>query len=723
MLERWAHTLYRWRRAGLPVLILIWLLGAAWLRFDQRPLPRLGSEGARHSEATAVQSLLKNHFALRPENTLALLSENAPAPLALLNTLRQHDHVTTVSEIPAPPERRHHLYLIQLDLALSVFEVEHQVPNLRQVVAAAQKPGQVFKLTGQQAFLHDAGQASKKDTTRAERWGLLLAFAVLLWCFGSLSGAAIPLLLGLTTLLSIQLGVRLLGLGSSQSTQILNSMVGLGLSVDYALFMLSRYREERLAHGAPEALFTVLTRTGRTVAYSAVVMLASLAFLLIPDVDALRGTVLNLLLVVTLAALNALLLLPLLLATLDRTLDWPRWLSGRILPWHHGRRWRALAWHVTGHPLRYCLLATALLLALAWPMSHLRLWEPLQTLAPAESESQQALNQLTADGWGGEIMPIQVLVAPPAGQSLRDPEHLAALYQLSQRLGQLPEVAGIQGPVNPSQPLESYTGLYRGLGALSGLIPLPEWPFLRQTPGGELGLIQIYPRQIMDMAATYHLLDSITALRADFPQLTVRTGGAVARARSFTAEMYRPLGLMVAGVMLSIVLILARYLRSVVLPLKAALMNFLPILSAFGIMVWAFQDGALAHKPGLTNIVPLTLFCIVFGLSMDYEVLILSRIDESWKEGNRVREAVVSGLSQSSGLITGAALILLGVFAPGMTSSSPVVQELSLGITATIVLDATLVRLLLVPSLMMLMGRWNWWNPFSRHRPPPTAPL
>ncbi|MGV3527113.1 MAG: MMPL family transporter [Candidatus Sericytochromatia bacterium] len=714
MLERWAHSLYRWRRAGLPVLVAIWLLGLTWLALDKRPLPRLGSEGARQSEATAVQSLLKTHFGLRPENTLALVSEHQAAPADVLAHLRAHPDVSAVHEVPAGPGRRHRLYLIQLDLSLSVFEVENRVPVLRSLIASNPTPGSKLALTGQQAFLHDAGQASKKDTSRAERWGVLLAFGVLLWCFGSLSGAAIPLLLGLTTLLSIQLGIRWLGLGSSQSTQILNSMVGLGLSVDYALFMLSRYREERLTHGAPVALATVLTRTGRTVAYSAGVMLASLAFLLIPDVDALRGTVLNLLLVVALAALNALLLLPLLLATLDRTLDWPRWLSRRILPWHHGRRWRALAWHVTGHPVRYALLATALLLALALPLTHVRLWEPLQTLAPAASESQQALNTLTADGWGGEIMPVQVLVTARTGQSLREPELLAALYRLSQRLGQLPEVAGIQGPVNPSQPLESYTGLYQSLGALGGVLPLPELPFLRQTPGGERGLIQVYPRQIMDMQATYRLLDGIAALRAEFPELALQTGGAVARARSYTAEMYRPLGLMVGGVMLSIVLLLARYLRSVVLPLKAAVMNFLPILSAFGLMVWAFQDGGLAHKPGLTNIVPLTLFCIVFGLSMDYEVLILSRIDESWKQGHGVREAVVNGLSQSSGLITGAALILLGVFAPGMASSSAVVQELSLGITATIVLDATLVRLLLVPSLMMLMGRWNWWNPFSR---------
>ncbi|PKL75346.1 MAG: hypothetical protein CVV27_15825, partial [Candidatus Melainabacteria bacterium HGW-Melainabacteria-1] len=105
-----------------------------------------------------------------------------------------------------------------------------------------------------------------------------------------------------------------------------------------------------------------------------------------------------------------------------------------------------------------------------------------------------------------------------------------------------------------------------------------------------------------------------------------------------------------------------------------------------------------------------------FGLSMDYEVLILSRIDEAWRQGAEVREAVISGLSHSSGIITGAALILLGVFAPGLASSSRVVQELSLGITATILLDATLVRLLLVPSLMMLMGKWNWWNPFSRRK-------
>jgi RND superfamily putative drug exporter len=707
--ERGLNFLLRYRYPGLALVVLLWLSCALFLLRDQRPLTRAGSHGARHSEATRVHNLIQTHFGQRQENTLALVIRGAATP-ELLQQLRHWPDIVAVAEYPVRPGR-HRLYTLQINPDLPSFTAEKHIPRLRAALARwSVRSGQPTWLTGQQAFLYDAAQASGRDTARTERIGLLLALLVLTFCFGSVSAALLPLLLGVTTLLETQTLIRLWGLGTTQSSLILNSMLGLGLAIDYALFMVSRYREERQQGTIETALRALYRHTARTILYSAAVMIAVLLILRLPDVDSLRGTVNGLLLVVTLAAAQAVWLLPLLLAALDPWLDRPRWLSRHILRWHSEARWRRLALRVTAAPRRYALLALVLLLLLAAPLPGLRLWEPMQTLAPAGSPSQAGFQALATEGWGGEILPVLIVIESPPERPLTAPAQLRQLYQLSREAASWPEVAAVQGMVTPYQPLERWLSLYGGYGALAGLAP--EHPLLRQTPTGDLSVMYVYLRNLMDIPAAGRVLNRIQNWEQQHPGgLALSVGGAAARARSFTHEMYRHLPLMIVLILLVILGLLSLYLKSILLPLKAGVMNFLPILSAFGVLVWVFQGQA--GRPGLTNIVPLTLFCLVFGLSMDYEVLILSRIDEAWQHSGEVRTAVVEGLSRSSGLITGAALILLGVFAPGIWSRSPVVQELSLGISVTILLDATLVRLLLVPALMMLMGRLNWWHPLQ----------
>lgn len=204
----------------------------------------------------------------------------------------------------------------------------------------------------------------------------------------------------------------------------------------------------------------------------------------------------------------------------------------------------------------------------------------------------------------------------------------------------------------------------------------------------------------MDVAQTQRLVAAARKWAAAHPGPEVLVGGVVARAQDFTDELYGRTPLMVGIVLVAIFAILCAYMRAVVLPIKAGLMNFVPILGAFGVLTLVYGQ--------VTSIIPITLFCIVFGLSMDYEVLILSRISEVWHATGDPREAVVEGMARSGRVITGATLIFLAVFLPAVFSPAPAVQELGLGIVAALLIDATLVRLLLVPSFMMLMGRWNW---------------
>lgn len=714
MLRVWIQLLVAYRHAGLALVLMAWLLAGFWTFSSPRPLAIMEAGGASQSEAARVQYALRDYFGLKIENSMALvLDAGAELPAEVIGQLEDLPLFDRLQEIPGQSAHRNRVYYLQFDVSKAVFEVEALVPVVRQIMRDWEaKSGVRSWLTGQQPFFYDMAQASQQDTASAERWGLLLAFVVLVFCFGSLSAALLPLLVGASTLLWTQVLLQWLQIGSNQTSLVLNSMLGLGLTIDYSLFVVSRYREERQQHGMIEALEQVLRRTGRTLTYSAVVMLAALVILLIPEVEALRGTVKNLVLVVVIALLNAVICLPVLLLSLDGWLNWPRGLSQRILGWHNELRWRRLALHVTRYPWRYFLLSLSLLLLLAWPLKSIYLWEPLQSVAPRSSPSVQGFEVLAADGWGGEILPVQLLIYAPEGQSVLDIETLQPMYELITQLEKHPEVDWVQGLVSGREPLAYYQSLLQQLQLLGDLLG-PELPLLRQTPAGEVTLINIYQRDALNIHQSYRLLEWLRSWQAEHPEIRVEIGGIVARAQSFTYEMYRHLPLMFGLILASITLLLALWLRSVVLPLKAGLMNFLPIMSAFGILVWAFQWGWLQAHDGIVNIVPMVLFCIVFGLSMDYEVLILSRIDEAWQQHGDVREAVVHGLARSSGIITGAALILLGVFSVGATSSSPVVQQICLGISATILLDATLVRLLLVPAFMMLMGKWNWWHPWA----------
>jgi RND superfamily putative drug exporter len=233
-----------------------------------------------------------------------------------------------------------------------------------------------------------------------------------------------------------------------------------------------------------------------------------------------------------------------------------------------------------------------------------------------------------------------------------------------------------------------------------------------------LTLINVFPKNLVNLTDNLEIIKFIHDYSAKNHTFNIITGGTVSRVNDFTVELYSYLPQMLLIILGEIYLLLFFYLKSIILPVKAAIMNFLPILSSFGLLTLVFQFGYFHNilktpfNGAVTNIVPIVLFCIVFGLGMDYEVLILSRINESYQKNQEVKTAIIEGMSKSGSLITGAALILAGVFVPGIFSSSPQIQEICLGISSAVFIDATIVRIFLVPSFMMLMGKWNWWRPF-----------
>lgn len=726
ILHTWASLLYRRRKLILLSWIVLLGIAVANLALNRRDLTETELRGATGTEAWEVTEILEQQFGSRLGNSAALVVDGQTDSEALRRELLAAiPTLHKVQEVRGRTPHAQQLFYLEYRPDLRVVEAQTQTATVRAWLNQwSARSGLKTYLTGNTAFQQDAKDASKKDSARGEGLALLISLGILIATFGALTSALLPLLMGASTLVGLNSLGLVLGLPVNPVSRILTSLVGLALAIDYSLFLVSRYREELKAGSPPaQALRTTVHKAGNTVLFSALIMMVSLSVLLIPDVSLSRTVVSNMLLVIALSLANTLIVLPALLALGQRWLEWPQVLSRGIARFDTERFWRSFADHITRYPRSYFVLSLTILLGLALPVTQMRLWEPVQAIAPRNSESMAGYRLLEQDGWGGELIPVTLVVKAPPGQTVYEPPTIAYVDALTTALRAQPAVADVQSlttwqPHFTARDYQAFFSNWQTLGAL--LQPRQFAPLVNVDQGSTLTLVQVFPKDLMALDDTQTILNFSRAYARTHPAQPLLTGGAVARVKDFTHELYRPLPLMLFLVLGGIYALLLAYMRTPVLPAKAAIMNFLPILSAFGLLTLVFQHGwlsGLLHTPingAVTNIVPIVLFCIIFGLSMDYEVLILSRISERYEAHGQVRKAVVEGLSRSGSVITGAVLILLGVFVPGIFSSSPQTQEICLGISAAILLDATVVRLLLVPSFMMLLGKWNWWRPGAR---------
>lgn len=724
--DRFAAFLFRRRL----VVLLVWLglLVASGLFLAAHPLDRAETElkGATGTEAHRVLTTLERDFGTKLGSSADVVIRGAlDAPAFRQRLLASFPQLASVTELKGRTPHRERLFHLQFRPDLLIVETQALTPRLRDWLGAYVREHrlELAQLTGSTAFQYDAKAAGKKDSKQGESLSLLVSLGVLVLTFGSLSATLIPLLIGGSTLLLFNALVAVAHLPMNPVSRILSGLVGLGLAIDYTVFMVSRFKEEvRSDRPLFEALRATVAYPGRTVFFSALVMAVSIGALWLPDVSLSRTVVIDLLAVIGVSLVNTLVMGPVLLVLRPDWLDKPRWLSRWIEGRHAETFWRGLAHAVVRHPKRAFALALGLLVLMALPATRMKLWEPVMAIAPKDSESMRAYQLLERDGWGGELVPVDVIVQAPPGKTVYEPETLAYLHAFTQAMERHPRVAAVRSLTswNPAFDQGAYQAFYRIYGAAPWLAAGTPFAPLVSRDGATSTLVRIHPRDLMTLEDTQAILDAARQYARAHPERRVEVGGVVARVKDFTHELYRHLGAVLALVVGGVCVILAVYMRSVVLPLKAALMNFLPILASLGVLTLLFQDGCLGsvlhtpHNGAVTNIVPLVLFCIVFGLSMDYEVLILSRINEAYARSQDLEAAVVEGLSRSGSLITGAALILLGVFATGIFSSSPQTQEICWGISVAILIDATIVRLLLVPSFMLLLGSWNWWVPWPR---------
>jgi RND superfamily putative drug exporter len=596
------------------------------------------------------------------------------------------------------------------------------LPRLRTELRAVGPTSTIRPLLG---GLVPAGRSltrlAEQSLKRGERIALPVTAILLVIIFGSVAAALVPIVIGG---LSIVLALGILEVLSHAivvdafSVNVV-TILGLGVAIDYALFIISRYREE-LGEQTPDAatrrraLERAAETAGRAVLFSGITVAASLAGLFAFHQPFLRSVAVGGMAVVLLAAALALVVLPAMLYLLG-----PRIELGRVrrrastAEQCQHRWWRRLAARVIQRPLLVCIGVTVFLLILGLPFRRLQPSRADVRSLPMSEEPRKVSELLTRDFPSLSLTP-HTLVVQFGGEAT---DHLDELWDYTDRVRRLPNVARVDSVL-------SFAGVHNRDEAedFGPVLAQHQSPSSSTQPGvssivhGRYTLVRVTSTVPPDSPLAQEQVDALRALSPP-PGGDVLVYGQAAALRDFALGLRTRAPDMLGIICVVMFVILFIAFRSVVLPIKAMIMTALSLTASFGAIVFIFQDGRLQHllhyepRGTLDATLPVVMFAVVFGLSMDYEVLILGRIREAWLRTGDNRSAIIDGVAQTGRLVTSAALLMVTVFSAFAAAPVLYVKALGLGMALAVLLDATVVRMLLVPSTMALLGRLNWWTP------------
>jgi len=717
-MDRLDGFLTRHRRTVLVVWIL---LVAASIPFAMRQTEQLTSGGftVPGSGSLEAEKALERFDGVQPTE-LAVVVRRGKGTAAdvrrhverIDEVARELDGVALTARVreQALARAERPIQLVPLQVTVSGDDASDLAVDVRDELGIAEQEGSGTRsyLVGGEALWAGMQDLSKEDLEAAERTGFPVVLLILLAVFGSLAAAALPLALGFASVIVTGAGIWLLAQQTDMSVFVTNvaSMIGIGVAVDYSLFVLARYREE-IAHGASteEARRISLRTSGLAVAFSGLTVIVSLAGLWVVNAQTIRSMAMGAILVVAVSVVAAVTLLPVLIRLFgtrvysrDRfahaiAIVLRAWRSrprrrGSTHPERERRDfWERWTERVTRRPWLTAAASAAVLIALAAPATGLEWGQGALPQFPEDNETRVGA-ELAAEITGpGATGPVQVVAQFREGNA---ESNRAAVAAYVDRLERHPAVARVEPP--------------------------------RTSRDGRAVLIAAIPREDPESPRTYALVDRLredaAAGRGELARAAeIDIGGVSAYERDFRNQVEGSMWKILLFVMVFSYVVLLVLLRSVLLPLKAVLMNLLSVGAAYGVLVvvfqWGWFDGFMGFESlGYINtLTPPFLLAITFGLSMDYEVFLLTRIRERYEATHDNARAVAEGLRASAKTISSAALIMVAVFAVFAGTGVPSVKEIGLGLAVAIAVDATLVRLVLVPATMELMGRWNWWLP------------
>ncbi|HEX9682513.1 MAG TPA: MMPL family transporter [Acidimicrobiales bacterium] len=672
------------------------------------------------SESEQVTALLEEQFGTGDPNFVLLVTakegrvDSGPIPVvgsALVAELGQHDGVrqpvlSAWTPFPNPA-------LVSSDgtqaLVLATIEGDDD-----EVDAIAQELTDLFDreeelvelgVTGFAPVFNEIGKTIEQDLARAEGIAIPITLFLLILVFGSVVAASLPLAIGAFAILGTFFVLRVVAEFTQVSIFALNmaTAMGLGLAIDYSLFVVSRFREE-LRHGlsTEDAVVRTVDTAGRTVLFSALTVASSLSALVIFEFAFLRSFAYAGIPVVMLAAAGSIITLPAMLAALGSNVD--KWAVLKRQPKEVGEgMWHRIAVAVMKRPLPVATSVILFLLFLGAPAMRIELGLPDDRVQAPGASTRMVSDEIRANFDGNEAFATSVIV-----QGIDDLSARAG--DIADYAADLSSTAGVARVVSP-------TGVYVGgenvadPGAFGAVLTNPE--------SGSVWLRAI-PTVEPVSSDGEAMAKAVRAVEHPFEKVSV--GGASAQLVDSKASMFADFP--VAGMLIGIITFVVLFLMfgSVVVPLKAIVLNLLSLTATFGAMVWIFQDGNLSGfldftaTGSLAITTPILMFCIAFGLSMDYEVFLLSRIKEEYDRTGDNQLSVAVGLEKTGRIVTAAAALISVVFIAMISSSVSFIKLFGLGLAIAVLVDATLVRATLVPAFMRLAGRANWWAPAALRR-------
>jgi uncharacterized membrane protein YdfJ with MMPL/SSD domain len=583
-------------------------------------------------------------------------------------------------------------------------------------------PGVDAYVSGQPAIQHDLDPIFSKDLRKGESIALPIALLVLLTVFGLSLSATIPFLFAAATITGTLGIVFVFAHYLTMATYVTNlvQLIGLGIAIDYSLLIVYRFREELERGGSKDdAIARTMATAGRAVIFSGATVAIGLALLLFMPVPFMRSMGVGGFLIPLVSIAAASTLQPVLLSLYGRRgtkrVHLAEWLRQRGLPLPHLAGpdvehgfWARLARTIMRRPLLFFAAGSAILVAAAVPVVDLQLTPGSAQGIPQTPQSVHGLNLLRDAVGPGALSPTQIVIDGGRPGAVASTQIQSATQRLRVKVERDPEVAFVQSGAGPR--------FVDGTGRYEQVIVAGKHEY-----GDE-------PAQDF----VHRLRDRIIPASGFPPGSRVLAGGGPPQGVDFLSQSYSYFPWLVLAVLVLTYLVLMRAFRSIVLPLKAVVLNLFSVAASYGMLVVFFKWGlgqslfGLYQFPQIEGWIPIFLFAMLFGLSMDYEVFLVTRMRETWDEEHDNVRAVSYGLERTGLIITAAAIVMVAAFLGFVAGSIVGLQQFGLGLAVAIFVDATLVRAVLVPALMALFGRWNWWLPASlarvvRVRPSPLA--
>lgn len=735
MLSKLGTAFYRARWIILVISLLV-VVGMALYGFGLFNSLKSGGFTDPASESTRAEALLASKLGGATLDVAVLMSSDtlkvtdasfASAAQALLSTLQVRHEVRSVNSYYSTQSAQfisrdgHETFAIVQLAAQDESIKEKDFTNIQPLIASPT----LYVTTGGSVAVNIAmNKQVGADLERAEMITFPIVALLLLVVFGGLVAASLPLLIGGIAILGAFAILRVLASITDVSVFAVNvvTMLGLGLAIDYSLFLITRFREELVSNGGDTraALERTMSTAGRTILFSGLTVSTSLLGLLLFPQVFLRSMGMGSIAATLVALLASLTILPMMLALLGGRINalsvQSLFRRNRATRRERGAGetsgfWYRLSEIVMRRPIIVALAVLAILVTLALPFLRVSFSTPDVKLLPAHQEARIVSEQLTQDF--AQQGNAQLVIAVTTRGEVLSTANLANLDSYVRSIEQMPGVTSVESlvSVNPALTLADYQRAYAHLNSNPQLAAL-----VGQLANGNVTKLVVALQPADQTSAARNVVQQVRAMHAP--------GGMVALVDGVTAyqiDLLASLGatlpkaLLVIAIAVFVLLFLMT--GSLLMPLKAILLNILSLSATFGALVWIFQDGHLQNllnfqsSGSIDGTQPVLIFAIAFGLSMDYEVFLLSRIKERFDELGDNRAAISSGLQRTGWLITSAAMLLAVVLGAFGSSQIIFIQEIGIGLAIAVIIDATLVRMLLVPATMRLLGRWNWWAP------------